>query len=209
MMLFKKEFAQIGVLGGGALAREVACWASRLNLKVVHFFISNLKNPSNIKVANFAPILATPSLSEVPYICGVSDPRLKTLFHSFNPSLFPALIDPQATAFDAHIGDGSVVCPGAVISINTTIGVMASINYNATVGHDCVIGDFFNIAPNASLSGTCKVGNSVTIGAGAAIKEKISICDNVTIGMGAVVVKDIVEPGIYVGCPAKKLVLRT
>jgi serine acetyltransferase len=30
-------------------------------------------------------------------------------------------------------------------------------------------------------------------------------CNDVTIGMGAVVVKDITEPGIYVGNPARRL----
>lgn len=34
---------------------------------------------------------------------------------------------------------------------------------------------------------------------------KITICNFVTIGAGAVVVKDITEPGTYVGNPIKKI----
>ena len=33
----------------------------------------------------------------------------------------------------------------------------------------------------------------------------VSICDQVVIGAGSVVTKDITEPGIYAGNPAKKL----
>ena len=33
----------------------------------------------------------------------------------------------------------------------------------------------------------------------------VNICDNVVIGAGAVVTKNITEPGVYVGNPAKKI----
>lgn len=48
------------------------------------------------------------------------------------------------------------------------------------------------------------IGNKVSIGSNATIMP-VSICDHVIIGAGAVVTKDIEEPGIYVGNPAKKL----
>jgi acetyltransferase-like isoleucine patch superfamily enzyme len=33
----------------------------------------------------------------------------------------------------------------------------------------------------------------------------VAVCDDVVIGAGAVVTKDITEPGIYAGNPARKL----
>ncbi len=48
------------------------------------------------------------------------------------------------------------------------------------------------------------IGNHVSIGTNATILP-VSIVDNVVIGAGAVVTKDILEPGVYVGNPAKKL----
>ncbi|MFT8131015.1 DapH/DapD/GlmU-related protein, partial [Salmonella enterica] len=48
------------------------------------------------------------------------------------------------------------------------------------------------------------IGNNVSIGSNATILP-ISICDNVVIGAGAVVTKDIVQPGIYAGNPAKMI----
>lgn len=49
------------------------------------------------------------------------------------------------------------------------------------------------------------IGNNVQIGANATILPNVSICDNVIIGAGAVVSKSILEPGIYVGIPVKKI----
>ena len=43
------------------------------------------------------------------------------------------------------------------------------------------------------------------VGIGATVKNGIKICDNCLIGAGAVVVKDILNPGIYIGTPAKML----
>jgi acetyltransferase-like isoleucine patch superfamily enzyme len=48
-----------------------------------------------------------------------------------------------------------------------------------------------------------KVEDSVWIGAGATVINNVNICGGCTIGAGAVVIKDIDEPGTYVGVPAK------
>jgi acetyltransferase-like isoleucine patch superfamily enzyme len=48
------------------------------------------------------------------------------------------------------------------------------------------------------------VGNNVSIGSNATILP-VTITDNVVIGAGAVVTKDILEPGVYIGNPARKL----
>lgn len=50
-----------------------------------------------------------------------------------------------------------------------------------------------------------RLGHDVVIGANAVIIGPVSLCDNVVIGAMSVVSKDIVEPGIYVGNPARKI----
>lgn len=47
-----------------------------------------------------------------------------------------------------------------------------------------------------------RIGNKVSIGSNATILP-VSICDGTVIGAGSVVTKDILEPGIYAGNPAK------
>lgn len=102
-------------------------------------------------------------------------------------------------------GEGLIVCPGTILTCNITIGIHCLINLNCTIGHDCIIGDFVTISPGANISGNVTIGNGCYIGSNAVIRDKITICDNVTIGAGGVVVKDITEPGVYVGNPVKKI----
>ena len=116
------------------------------------------------------------------------------------------LIHPHAViARDAVIGEGSVVMAGAVINPGARIGRGCIINTCSSVDHDCDIGDYCHVAVGAHLCGTVKTGESTWIGAGATVSNNINICGNCTIGAGCVVVKDIEEPGTYVGVPAKKI----
>lgn len=106
---------------------------------------------------------------------------------------------------DNIIAEGSIICPGTIITQHVGIGKHVVINLNCTIGHDTIIGDFTTVSPGANISGNVYIGENCYIGSNAVIREKINICDDVTIGAGAVVVKDITEPGTYVGNPCKKI----
>ncbi|MCD2175650.1 hypothetical protein [Rhizobium sp. C4] len=54
-------------------------------------------------------------------------------------------------------------------------------------------------------SATFRFGDNVVIGMGSILIGPLSICDNVLIGAGSLVNKDILEPGIYVGNPLRKI----
>ncbi len=117
-----------------------------------------------------------------------------------------SLIHPSAIiGRNVEIGEGTVVMAGAIINPETKIGKGCIINTSSSVDHDCVIGDYVHVAVGAHVCGTVQIGNRTWIGAGATVSNNINICDDVTIGAGAVVVKDIKEPGTYVGVPAKKI----
>lgn len=49
------------------------------------------------------------------------------------------------------------------------------------------------------------LGDNVVIGMGTSILGPVTICDNVIIGAMSLVNKDITEPGIYAGIPARKI----
>ena len=59
--------------------------------------------------------------------------------------------------------------------------------------------------PGAIVSGNVTIYDLVYIGNNSSIREKLSIHSLSTIGMNSAVVKNIIEPGVYVGCPAKKI----
>lgn len=112
-----------------------------------------------------------------------------------------AVISPLETS----IGEGSVVMANAVINPGATIGKHCIINTSSVVEHDNVIEDYVHISVGARLAGLVKVCRNSWIGIGATVINCITICSNSYIGAGAVVVDDIIEPGTYVGVPARKI----
>ncbi|GEP94786.1 acyltransferase [Chitinophaga cymbidii] len=100
-----------------------------------------------------------------------------------------------------HIGEN------CKIQSHTFICELVTIGNNCFIGHGVMfINDLFsNGGPakgNKTLWKNTRIGHNVSIGSNATILP-INICDNVVIGAGAVVTKDITNPGIYAGNPAK------
>ncbi len=119
---------------------------------------------------------------------------------------YVTLIHPSALLSDwVEIAEGSIITANSILTCNIKIGKHCHINLNTTIGHDCTIGDYFTAAPAVNISGHCTIGAGVYIGTNATIREGVNICDDVVIGMSAVVLNDVVEKGVYVGQPIKKL----
>jgi UDP-3-O-[3-hydroxymyristoyl] glucosamine N-acyltransferase len=57
--------------------------------------------------------------------------------------------------------------------------------------------------PGAIISGNVRIYDCVYMGTNSSIKEKLSIHSLSTIGINSCVIKDINEPGTYIGTPAK------
>jgi acetyltransferase-like isoleucine patch superfamily enzyme len=119
------------------------------------------------------------------------------------------------------LGNNCFVGPFVEIQKNVVIGSNTKVQSHTficelvTIGNNCFISHgvmFINdVFKNGGPAGGDKslwkktvIGNGVSIGTNATILP-VEIVDNVVIGAGAVVTKDILEPGVYVGNPAKKL----
>src|SRR5580698_258551 len=119
------------------------------------------------------------------------------------------------------IGDDTFVGPFVEIQRGAVIGKRCKIQSHAfvcdlvVIGDDCVIShgamfinDLFKTGGPAkgdrNLWASTRIGNHVSIGTNATILP-VMICDHVVIGAGSVVTKDITEPGIYAGNPARML----
>lgn len=117
-----------------------------------------------------------------------------------------SLVHPSAViGSEVEIDDGTVVMAGVAISSSSTIGRGCIINTSSSLDHDNVIEDYVHISPGARLAGTVKVGKGTWIGIGSVVSNNVNICSGCKLGAGAVVVKDITEPGTYVGLPVRKI----
>lgn len=94
---------------------------------------------------------------------------------------------------------------GAIINPESKIGKGCIINTTSSVDHECEIDNYVHMAVGAYLCGNVKVGKYTWIGAGTTVRNNISICGQCMVGAGSVVLKDIEEPGIYIGVPAKRI----
>jgi|ETNvirenome_6_85_1030632.scaffolds.fasta_scaffold05226_2 sugar O-acyltransferase (sialic acid O-acetyltransferase NeuD family) len=123
-----------------------------------------------------------------------------------NHAQYFTYIHPTAVVGDnVKIGEGSIICPGVILTANIILGKHSHLNLLSTVGHDTIAGEFFTTAPGVKISGNCSIGDRVYFGTNSCVREKLSICDNVVVGMMSGVVKHITTPGTYVGTPAKML----
>lgn len=124
--------------------------------------------------------------------------------------------------YGCEIGDYTFVGPFVEIQKDVIIGANCKIQSHTficelvTIGNNCFIGHsvvfindlFENGGPamgDKKLWKKTEIGNNVSIGSNATILP-VKICDHVVIGAGAVVTKNIIQPGVYVGNPAKLLI---
>jgi acetyltransferase-like isoleucine patch superfamily enzyme len=108
-----------------------------------------------------------------------------------------------------EIQKGVVIGSFTKIQSHSFVCELVSIGEQCFIGHGVMfINDLFSDGAPAngdkSKWKATRIGNKVSIGSNATILP-VTICDQVVIGAGAVVTKDIMEPGTYVGNPARKL----
>ncbi len=119
------------------------------------------------------------------------------------------------------LGDQVFVGPFCEIQKEVNIGAHTRVQSHTficegvDIGEHCFIGHgvmFVNDAfrtggparGNKELWEKTRIGNHVSIGSNATMMP-VTVCDHVVIGAGSVVTKDISEPGIYAGNPARKI----
>jgi sugar O-acyltransferase (sialic acid O-acetyltransferase NeuD family) len=117
---------------------------------------------------------------------------------------WPVVIHPSAWVDpSARLAPGVLVCAGAVIQADASIGRHAIVNTGASVDHDCVLGDYVHVAPGARLGGAVRVGEGALLGVGSAFLPGVSVGAWSTVGVGAAVVGDVPEGVVARGVPAR------
>ncbi|WP_232338748.1 acyltransferase [Gallaecimonas pentaromativorans] len=99
-------------------------------------------------------------------------------------------------------GDGISI--NEFVYINATGGVVFGNNVILSSGVKILsTGLVYGEPPYKYASSRILIGDNVQIGAAAIVLPGVSIVDNVIVGAGSIVTKDLTEPGVYIGSPAK------
>jgi len=144
-------------------------------------------------------------------VFGIGQPQLISKIHkrlvSNQKIKFPNLIHRNAIGDWERIelGVGNIITAGNIFTTDIKVGSFNIFNLDCTVGHDTVIGNYNVFNPSVNLSGGVHIADECLIGTGSQILQYKKVVTQTIVGAGAVVTKDLLEPGVYVGSPAKKL----
>jgi len=212
----KKE---IFIIGSGGFAKEVAFLIEDINKShkdewIIRGFV-NSQEKLGTQNGKYSVVTTDDEISNsqenIFVALGIGEPNLSkkiiTKFKSNKNISFPNLLHPNFIGdIDGFkMGEGNIITSGNIFTTDIIIGSFNIFNLGCTLGHDAVIGDFNIFNPSVNLSGGVKISNQNLIGTGAQILQNITFeCDRVIIGAGAVLSKNINEPGVYIGIPAKK-----
>ena len=205
------SYNKIAIVGAGGLGKEVLCtlgelmgWeilSSKISFVVEDKYFTH-QTVLGIKV--FPLSIENASFDAVIIAIGDLEARMRIMKMFPAETNFVSVIHPGVLLTPyTQIGVGAIVIGNVFLSCDVKIGKFAIINPGTTISHDTTIGDYFRASPGVNISGGCKLGDRVFLGTGACLRDYISIANDVNIGMGAVVVRDILEPGTYIGNPAR------
>ncbi len=204
----KKRLLIIGASGHGKVVADIAIKMNKWRT------VSFLDDNESIKSCMGMEVIGKSSdaliyRDEADFFVAIGDNATRKMIQEDLESQgcsFVNLIHPSAIiGSDVEIGVGTAVMAGVVLNGPCKIGKGCIINTNSTLEHDNVIDDYVHISPGVTLAGTVSVGQGSWLGVGSIVSNDVSICPECKIGAGTVVIKDITEPGTYIGVPARKI----
>lgn len=205
------------IIGAGDTGRELIDLVERINYtnpqwNVIGFVDDNVELEG--KTIEGYPVLGNVEWlneieKEIFAICSIGNGviKKKVIERVVNGNVkWATLVDPDVKFFkDSCCGEGSILYSGAILAIHVVVGKHVYVGLNCTIEHDSKIGDYCCMFSGVNISGKVIADECVDFGTGTKVIQGKNICKNVTLGAGSVVVKDIEEPGTYVGVPTKRI----
>lgn len=177
------------IVGSGGFAREVLWLIEEINQSTEppdapYQVLGFISNDAGSYVQGL-PVLGDDSWAvahldrNVRCVIAVGDPVLRAKLaqlyqlHGLHPL---RLVHPSVIMSDAvQLGEGVIVCAGAVLTVNIQLGDFSIVNLNATVGHDCRLGNCVTLHPGVHLSGGVQVGEMTVLGTGSVVLDRKSV----------------------------------
>ena len=98
---------------------------------------------------------------------------------------------------DVEIGASCTIDRGALD--NTEIHNGVKLDNQIQIAHNVVLGENSAIAASCAIAGSTIIGKNFQMGGLSGVLGHLNICDNVTVGAHTLIIKDIKEPGNYIG----------
>lgn len=202
------------IIGAGGFGRETAWLVDRINAVSPQWnllgFADDNANALPESVDGYKILGGCDAIKNYPdafAVCCIANTRIRKMIIDKVSALgnkFATLIDPAAICSGkVAIGEGTVICAGAVLTVDIKIGRHCIIDVNSTVGHDAVLKDFVTLYPSVNVSGNTLLKEGVQAGTGSQILQGLTVGEGTFVGAGAVVIKDLPGGCTAVGVPAR------
>lgn len=207
---------KLAIIGSGDLAKLIIHHATESrHFEVIGIFddfandgevINNIKVIGSIK--DIVPFYEKNLFEQL--IVGVGYSRIhyrEHIFNAFSSDIKFANIIHNSCIIDPTviIGQGVFLLPACVIDCGVVIEDNVLLNVGCTIAHDSIIKAHSFLGPRVSIAGFTTIGMGCTLGINTTIIDNINIVSGTKTGAGAVVIDDIIEKGVYIGVPAKKI----
>jgi sugar O-acyltransferase (sialic acid O-acetyltransferase NeuD family) len=200
---------QIVLVGAGSFGREVLNWLrdSQPGTEVLGFLDDTGTGGGGLPcLGAVSDYRANPSHQ---LLVTIADPRGRSEVVGKlreRGAHFGSFIHPTAVvASSARIGEGCILCPLSVVSVDAVLQPFVIVNIHSSVGHDVNVGAFSTLSSHVDLTGYVQVGERVSIGSSACVLPSVAVAEDVIIGAGAVVVRAVPAGSTIYAQPAKRL----
>lgn len=144
-------------------------------------------------------------------VCGLGSAALRRKvvekLRSLNKRIsFPSIVSPRAILSPCvNMGEGCIICAGAVIAMDVALGNFVMVNHACTIGHDSTLQDFVTVNPGTNVSGNVHISSDCEIGTGASIIPGRRLGPGTVVGAGSVIIRDVPGRCTVAGNPGRIL----
>lgn len=103
------------------------------------------------------------------------------------------------------IGHGSFIAPYSSILLGAKLGKHCIVETYCLISHYVTLGNNCILHSGTMIGGRSIIGDNCLFNFKSAVLNARQICNDVHVNAVSTITKDIVEPGVYVGTPARKL----
>lgn len=201
---------KVVILGCGGHARSVADVLLELGTDVELVFVDeNARAGERIlgRAVYPAADVHGPELIDHKLVPAAGDnARRHALLATFRDRDIISVVSPRAYVSGfATMGRGCFVGNHSHVGPEAIVGNGTIVNTAAVVEHETVLGVSCHVGPGAVVCGRCRIGDRTFLGAGSTVRDGVTLGPDVVVGAGGVVTADLPEPGVYVGCPVRRI----
>ena len=201
------------IIGAGGFGREVYCWAkdtfSNQEFQIKGFLSNNPRDLDNFDMD--VPILEDATTYKIEekdrfiFAIGDIDAKKRIVTNMKNQGAkFITLIHPTAVvAKSAHIGEGVIICPFALVSSHVELQDFVTINFYSSCGHDAKVGKYCILSPYATLNGFTILEDEVFLGTHATVTARKKVGYRSKVSANSVAMYDVPPHTLVYGVPGK------